>query len=95
MRLVCVLFTFENNTGHTDGRMDGRTDGRTDTPSYRDVTAHLKIRKNEEGRKNKERTSGVTRKQVHIMDGWMRVDKNRRNEVEHYDEHDLERIFGL
>ena len=23
MRLVCVLFTFENNTGHTDGRTDG------------------------------------------------------------------------
>ena len=38
MRLVCVLFTFENNTGHTDGR----TDGRTDTTSYRDATAHLK-----------------------------------------------------
>ena len=29
MRLVCVLFTFENNTGHTDRRTDGRTDGRT------------------------------------------------------------------
>ena len=37
MRLVCVLFTFENNTGHTDGPTDlrtdlrtyGRTDGRT------------------------------------------------------------------
>merc|ERR1719414_576531 len=39
MRLVCVVFTFENNTGHTDGR----TDGRTDTTSYRDATAHLKI----------------------------------------------------
>ena len=25
MRLVCVLFTFENNTGHTDGRTDGQT----------------------------------------------------------------------
>ena len=23
MRLVCVLFTFENNTGHTDRRTDG------------------------------------------------------------------------
>ena len=23
MRLVCVLFTFENNTGHTDLRTDG------------------------------------------------------------------------
>ena len=34
MRLVCVLFTFENNTG--------RTDGRTDKTSYRDATAHLK-----------------------------------------------------
>ena len=28
MRLVCVLFTFENNTGRTYGRTDGRTDGR-------------------------------------------------------------------
>ena len=27
MRLVCVLFTFENNTGHTNRRTDGRTDG--------------------------------------------------------------------
>ena len=27
LRLVCVVFTFENNTGHTDGRTDGRTDG--------------------------------------------------------------------
>ena len=34
MRLVCVLYTFENNTGHTDLR--------TDTTSYRDKTAHLK-----------------------------------------------------
>ena len=25
MRLVCELFTFKNNTGHTDGRTDGRT----------------------------------------------------------------------
>ena len=39
MRLACVLFTFENSTGHTDGR----TDGRTDMTSYRDATAHLKI----------------------------------------------------
>ena len=38
MRLVCVLFTFENNTGPTDGP----TDLRTDTTSYRDATAHLK-----------------------------------------------------
>ena len=38
MRLVCVLFTFENNTGRTYGR----TDGRTETTSYRDATAHLK-----------------------------------------------------
>ena len=29
MRLVCVLFTFENNRGRTDGRTDRRTDGRT------------------------------------------------------------------
>ena len=46
MRLVCVLFTFENNAGptdlRTDGRTDGRTDRRTDTSSYRDATAHLK-----------------------------------------------------
>ena len=41
MRLVCVLFTFENNTGPTDLR----TDLRTDTTSYRDAKAHLK-RKN-------------------------------------------------
>ena len=40
MRLVCVLFTFENNTGQTDGPMDGRTD----TTSYRDAMAHLKTR---------------------------------------------------
>ena len=40
MRLVCVRFTFENNTGYTDLR----TDGRTDTTSYRDATAHLKRR---------------------------------------------------
>ena len=30
MRLVCVLFTFKNNTGRTYGRTDGWTDGRTD-----------------------------------------------------------------
>ena len=42
MRLVCELFTFENNTGHTDLRTDGRTGGRTDSTSYRDATAHLK-----------------------------------------------------
>ena len=30
MRLVGVLFTFENNTGHTDRRTDGRMDRRTD-----------------------------------------------------------------
>ena len=50
MRRVCVPFTFENNTGHTDRRTDGRTDGRTDrrtdgrtdTTSYRDATVHLK-----------------------------------------------------
>ena len=29
MRLVCFLFTFENNTGHTDQRTDGPTDERT------------------------------------------------------------------
>ena len=28
--IVCVLFTFENNTGYTDRRMDGRIDRRTD-----------------------------------------------------------------
>ena len=41
MRLVCVLFTFENNTGRTYGP----TGGRTDTTSYRDATAHLKTAK--------------------------------------------------
>ena len=49
MHLVCVLFTFQNNTGHTDrqshGPTDGPTDGRTvrqtNTTSYRDATAHL------------------------------------------------------
>ena len=30
--------------GWTDGPTDGPTDGRTDTTSYRDATAHLKIR---------------------------------------------------
>ena len=49
MRLICVLFTLENNTGHTDGRTDGPTDlrtyGRSDTTSYRDATAHLKTRR--------------------------------------------------
>ena len=30
MRLVRVLFTFENNKGHTDLRTDGPTDGPTD-----------------------------------------------------------------
>ena len=30
MRLVCVLFTFENNTGHMDQRTDRGTNGRTD-----------------------------------------------------------------
>ena len=42
MRLVGVLFTFENNWGRTDGR----TDRRTDTPSYRDATAHIKRQSN-------------------------------------------------
>ena len=42
MRVVCVLFTFENNTGRTDLRTEGQTDGRTDTTSYRDARAHLK-----------------------------------------------------
>ena len=37
MHLLCVLFTFENNAGHTDLRTDGGTDGRTDTTSYRDA----------------------------------------------------------
>ena len=45
MRLVCVLFNFQNNTGHTDLLTDGRTDGPTDTTSYRDATAHLKRKK--------------------------------------------------
>ena len=30
MRLACILFTFENNTGPTDGRTDRRSDGPTD-----------------------------------------------------------------
>ena len=56
MRLVCVLFTFENNAGPTDLRMDrqtdGRTDGRTDMTSYRDATAHLKTgRRGKNGKK--------------------------------------------
>ena len=38
IRLVFVLFTFENYTGQTDEP----TDGRTDTTSYRDAAAHLK-----------------------------------------------------
>ena len=29
----------------TDGRTDGWTEGRTDTPSYRNATAHLKMRR--------------------------------------------------
>ena len=36
MNLVCILFTFENNTGQTDRRTDGPT-------SYRDATVHLEI----------------------------------------------------
>ena len=58
MHLVCVLFPFENNTGHTDGRTDGPTDGRTDrrtdTTSYRDATAHLKRKKRRKVREKKE-----------------------------------------
>ena len=42
MRLICVLFTFENNTTPTDKPKDGPTDRRTDKTSYRDATAHLK-----------------------------------------------------
>ena len=30
MRLICVLFTFDNNAGRMDLRTDLRTDGRTD-----------------------------------------------------------------
>ena len=58
MRLVCVLFTFENNTGLTDWR----TDWQTNTISYPDATAHLKnVRKKErkkEERKKEERKDG-------------------------------------
>ena len=43
MRLVCVLFTFENNTGRTEGRTHGQTHGLTDTISYKDAMAHLKM----------------------------------------------------
>ena len=46
MRLVCVLFTFENNTGRTYGQIDGQTDRptdwRMDTTSYRAAMVHLK-----------------------------------------------------
>ena len=47
MRLVCVLFTFENNAGRTYGPTDQRTDGRTDGHDLlnRDATAHLKTAK--------------------------------------------------
>ena len=33
MRLVCVLFTFENNSGHTDQRTERPTDEATDGPT--------------------------------------------------------------
>ena len=42
--------------GPTDGRTDGQTDGRTDTPSYRDATAHLKIRGRERGQEIERKT---------------------------------------
>ena len=56
MRLVCVLFTFENNTEPTDGRTDGPTDRRTDITSYRDATAHLKkeSKREEDGEEDEE-----------------------------------------
>ena len=44
MRLVCILSTFKNDAGQTDLQTDLRTYGRTDTTSYRDATAHLKIK---------------------------------------------------
>ena len=66
MRLVCVLFTFENNAGQMDLPTDLRTYGRTDTPSYRDATAHLKTgeerrRKRRSHRRNEEQeSSGIS-----------------------------------
>ena len=79
MRLVRVLFIFENNTGHTDRRTDGRTDGRTDrrtdgrtdTPSYRDAMAHLKIavetEKQKKENRKKEKTGNI---KIFFIHGW-------------------------
>ena len=49
MRLVSLLFSFENNAGPmdlqtegpTDRRTGGRTDGRTDTTSYTEMRRHI------------------------------------------------------
>ena len=65
MRLVCVLFTFEYNTGHTDGPTDGRTDGRTDTTSYTDATAHLK--KDKDKRKDRQTDRPVNFNTISIL----------------------------
>ena len=78
MRLVCVLFTFENNTGHTDGR----TDGRTDTTSYRDATAHLKIAPQRQRDRNR-RGSRVNQERETILGTTMRNSgciNNKRHE---------------
>ena len=40
MRLDCVVFTLENNTGHKDGWNDGRTDERTDKRTDRRTDGH-------------------------------------------------------
>ena len=45
------FFTFQNNTGQTDGRTGGQTYGRTDTTSYRDAQSHLKTKKITTGKK--------------------------------------------
>ena len=49
MRLVCVLFTFENNTGPSYGRTDGHD------LLYRDATAHLKRRRGRRKRLTRKR----------------------------------------
>ena len=45
MRLVCVLFTSENNTGHTDGPTDGPTDRRTDGRTDGRTRPHIEMRR--------------------------------------------------
>ena len=45
MRLVCVLFTFENNAGPTDLRTDGPTDGPTDGRTDRRTDGRMNLLK--------------------------------------------------